>query len=51
MHPLMTETFVQLHIEDLHREAAQRRVARSSRKAQIQRRKSPSPRFQRAPAH
>jgi hypothetical protein len=51
MHPQMHEYLVRQHIEDLHREAAMRRLARSTRRHKTHRRKAPAPRLQRAPAH
>lgn len=39
------------HIADLHREAAQRRLARTARQVRNHRRKALGIRLQRAPAH
>jgi hypothetical protein len=51
MHPLQLEEMVHQHIEDLHRDAEQRRPARSHRKPKSYRRRRPATRLQRAPAH
>jgi hypothetical protein len=51
MHPLQLEEIARQHIEELHRDAAQRRTARSQRKANGDRRKRRALRLQRAPAH
>jgi hypothetical protein len=51
MHPLVFDYIVHQHIEDLHREAAVRRLVRRSRKHRSHVRKASSLRLQRAPAH
>jgi hypothetical protein len=51
MQPLLLEELAKQHIEDLHREAAMRRLARSSPKRRSHRRKQPVMGLQRAPAH
>jgi hypothetical protein len=51
MHPLVLDYIVHQHIEDLHREAAVRRVVRRSRKHKSHVRKAAAMRLQRAPAH
>jgi hypothetical protein len=51
MHPLVLDYIAKQHIEDLHREAAERRLARSTQKHKTQRRKVAAMRLQRPPAH
>jgi hypothetical protein len=51
MHPLVLDYIVRQHIEDLHREAAVRRLAGSTQKRKPNRRKAPGIKLQRAPAH
>jgi flavorubredoxin len=51
MHPLVLDYIVHQHIEDLHREAAVRRLARRSRKHKSHVRKAAAMRLSRAPAH
>jgi hypothetical protein len=51
MHPLIGSAIVQQHIDDLHREAAQRRLTRVSRRRRQGRSKAKAFRLQRATAH
>ena len=51
MHPLIAEDLAHLMIDDLHREAAQRRLARSGRNPKSRRRRNAHKIVQRAPAH
>ncbi|MDQ4026846.1 MAG: hypothetical protein M3214_02180 [Actinomycetota bacterium] len=50
MHPLQLEEIAQQHIADLHRDAGQRRSARSQRKPKSNRRRWLATKLQRAPA-
>jgi hypothetical protein len=50
MHPLVLDYIVRQHIEDLHREAAVRRLVRRSRKHKSHVRKEAAMSLQRAPA-
>jgi hypothetical protein len=51
MHPLQLEEIARQHIEDLHRDADQRRPARGLRRPKSERRRWLATRLQRAPAH
>ena len=51
MHPLVLDYMIRAHIEDLHREAAVQRLARSTQKHKPNRRKAAAAKLQRAPAH
>ena len=51
MHPLLSYSFAKEHIDDLHREAARWRLARTIRRRRGSRSEAPSVTLQEAPAH